>query len=79
MNTDQLKGKWNQIKGNAKQKYGVEMDDEETFSEGKLVIYPSNFKNFKSACKNASGLFLYQRFYLSLLKPLGQDAKLLFI
>tara|TARA_R100001369_G_scaffold92762_1_gene139652 strand:- start:2687 stop:2872 length:186 start_codon:yes stop_codon:yes gene_type:complete len=36
MNSEQLKGKWNQIKGNVKQKYGVEMDDDETFSEGKL-------------------------------------------
>ena len=36
MNSEQLKGKWNQIKGNVKQKYGVEMDDDETVSEGKL-------------------------------------------
>ncbi len=36
MNSEQLKGKWNQIKGNVKQKYGVEMDDDETFSEGKF-------------------------------------------
>ncbi|UAB81146.1 CsbD family protein [Marixanthomonas sp. SCSIO 43207] len=36
MNSEQIKGKWNQIKGNVKQKYGVEMNDDETFSEGKF-------------------------------------------
>ena len=35
MNSEQLKGKWNQVKGNIKQKYGVEMSDEESYSEGK--------------------------------------------
>ena len=28
-------GKWNQIKGNAKQQYGVTFNDDESFSEGK--------------------------------------------
>ncbi|MCH2490856.1 MAG: CsbD family protein [Flavobacteriales bacterium] len=36
MNTQELKGKWNQIKGNAKQEYGVTTDDDATFSEGKF-------------------------------------------
>ena len=36
MNSEQLKGNWNQIKGNVKQKYGVEMNDDETYSEGKF-------------------------------------------
>lgn len=36
MNSEQIKGNWNQIKGNVKQKYGVEMDDDETYSEGKF-------------------------------------------
>ncbi len=35
MNEQELKGKWNQIKGKAKQKYGVNADDDEAFSEGK--------------------------------------------
>tara|TARA_R100001230_G_C5583467_1_gene101704 strand:+ start:478 stop:663 length:186 start_codon:yes stop_codon:yes gene_type:complete len=35
MNTQELKGKWNQIKGNAKQEYGVTTDDDAAFSEGK--------------------------------------------
>lgn len=36
MNTQELKGKWNQIKGNAKQRYGVVADDDEAFTEGKF-------------------------------------------
>ncbi len=35
MNSTELKGKWNQIKGNAKQQYGVSFNDDEAFSEGK--------------------------------------------
>lgn len=35
MNTTELKGKWNQVKGNAKQKYGISFNDDESFSEGK--------------------------------------------
>ncbi|MCT8339977.1 CsbD family protein [Luteirhabdus pelagi] len=35
MNSDQLKGKWKQIKGKAKQEYGIQTDDNEAFSEGK--------------------------------------------
>ena len=35
MNSEELKGKWNQIKGNAKQQYGVTFNDDESFSEGK--------------------------------------------
>lgn len=36
MNTTELKGNWNQIKGNAKQQYGVTFNDDEAFSEGKF-------------------------------------------
>lgn len=36
MNTDLLKGKWNQAKGNFKQKYAQLTDDDLTFSEGKF-------------------------------------------
>ncbi|QNJ99120.1 CsbD family protein [Constantimarinum furrinae] len=35
MNSDQIKGKWNQFKGKMQQKYGIAVDDDETFSEGK--------------------------------------------
>ncbi|MDG3583578.1 MULTISPECIES: CsbD family protein [Galbibacter] len=36
MNTEELKGKWNQIKGKIKQKYGDLTDDDLTFAEGKF-------------------------------------------
>ncbi|SDG49797.1 CsbD family protein [Psychroflexus sediminis] len=36
MNTDVLEGKWNQAKGNFKQKYGQLTDDDLSFSEGKF-------------------------------------------
>ncbi|MDX1461837.1 MAG: CsbD family protein [Marinirhabdus sp.] len=35
MNDTEIKGKWNQIKGNAKQQYGITFNDDEAFSEGK--------------------------------------------
>jgi len=35
MNSDQVKGKWKQIKGKAKQQYGITFNDDEEFSEGK--------------------------------------------
>lgn len=36
MNTDQLKGKWNQVKGKIKQKYADVTDDDLTYAEGKF-------------------------------------------
>ncbi|MBW2961163.1 CsbD family protein [Mesonia aestuariivivens] len=36
MNKMELEGKWNQIKGNFKQKYGNVTDDDVTYSEGKF-------------------------------------------
>jgi uncharacterized protein YjbJ (UPF0337 family) len=36
MNSDQLEGKWNQVKGKFKQKYGNVTDDDTTYSEGKF-------------------------------------------
>ncbi len=36
MNSDQLEGKWKQIKGEFKQKYGKVTDDDTTFYEGKF-------------------------------------------
>lgn len=36
MNSDQLEGKWNQVKGQVKQKYGNLTDDDVTYSEGKF-------------------------------------------
>ena len=36
MNEDQLEGKWKQIKGEYKQKYGRLTDDDTTFAEGKF-------------------------------------------
>ena len=36
MNEDQLEGKWKQVKGNFKQKYGELTDDDVTYSEGKF-------------------------------------------
>lgn len=36
MNNEQLKGKWNQVKGEFKQKYGNVTDDDTTFAEGKF-------------------------------------------
>jgi uncharacterized protein YjbJ (UPF0337 family) len=35
MNTLQLKGTWNEVKGKLKQKYGVLTDDDLLFTEGK--------------------------------------------
>lgn len=36
MNEDQLEGKWKQIKGEFKQKYGELTDDDVTYREGKF-------------------------------------------
>jgi uncharacterized protein YjbJ (UPF0337 family) len=36
MNEDQLEGKWNQVKGQFKQKYGKLTDDDVTYSEGQF-------------------------------------------
>jgi uncharacterized protein YjbJ (UPF0337 family) len=36
MNKEQLEGKWNQVKGEFKQKYGNVTDDDTTFAEGKF-------------------------------------------
>ncbi|MAN29111.1 MULTISPECIES: CsbD family protein [Mesonia] len=36
MNKMELEGKWNQVKGKFKQKYGEVSDDDVTFSEGKF-------------------------------------------
>ncbi len=36
MNKDQVEGKWKQIKGQFKQKYGKLTDDDITYSEGKF-------------------------------------------
>ena len=35
MNEDQFKGKWNQVKGKFKQKYGELTDNDLTYAEGK--------------------------------------------
>lgn len=36
MNQQELEGKWKQVKGNFKQKYGKVTDDDATFAEGKF-------------------------------------------
>jgi uncharacterized protein YjbJ (UPF0337 family) len=36
MNNDELEGKWRQIKGQFKQKYGKVTDDDATYTEGKF-------------------------------------------
>lgn len=36
MNSDELKGKWNQAKGKLKQKYADLTDDDLTYAEGKF-------------------------------------------
>lgn len=36
MNTTELEGKWNQVKGKIKQKYGKLSDDDLSYSEGKF-------------------------------------------
>ncbi|MEH6679942.1 MAG: CsbD family protein [Sediminicola sp.] len=36
MNKDQLEGKWKQIKGDFKQKYGKVTDDDSVYAEGKF-------------------------------------------
>lgn len=36
MNNDQLEGKWKQVRGEFKQKYGRLTDDDVTFAEGKF-------------------------------------------
>ncbi|SHI59992.1 CsbD family protein [Pseudozobellia thermophila] len=36
MNKDELEGKWKQVKGNFKQKYGSLTDDDTTYAEGKF-------------------------------------------
>ncbi len=39
MNKLELEGKWNQIKGAVKQKYGEWFDNDEVFADGKLDEY----------------------------------------
>ncbi|HLW40940.1 MAG TPA: CsbD family protein [Flavobacterium sp.] len=39
MNKLELEGKWNQIKGAVKQKYGEWFDNDKVFTEGKLEEY----------------------------------------
>ncbi len=36
MNNDQLEGKWKQIRGSFKKKYGKLTDDDTTYTEGKF-------------------------------------------
>ncbi|TQD35433.1 CsbD family protein [Haloflavibacter putidus] len=36
MNDQELEGKWNQVKGKFKQKYGNVTDEDTTYSEGKF-------------------------------------------
>lgn len=36
MNNQELEGKWNQVKGKFKQKYGDVTDEDTTYSEGKF-------------------------------------------
>lgn len=36
MNRDELEGKWKQIKGDFKQKYGSIIDDDSIYAEGKF-------------------------------------------
>ncbi len=36
MNNQELEGKWNQVKGKFKQKYGNVTDEDTTYSEGKF-------------------------------------------
>ena len=36
MNSDQVEGKWKQVKGQFKQKYGKLTDDDVTYGEGKF-------------------------------------------
>jgi len=36
MNSDNLEGKWKQVKGQFKQKYGNLTDDDTTYAEGKF-------------------------------------------
>lgn len=36
MNNQELEGKWKQVKGQFKQKYGKVTDDDTTYSEGKF-------------------------------------------
>jgi uncharacterized protein YjbJ (UPF0337 family) len=36
MNTQELKGNWNQVKGKIKQQYGIATDDDAAFTEGKF-------------------------------------------
>ena len=36
MNSTEFEGKWNQVKGEFKQKYGKMFNDDETFAEGKF-------------------------------------------
>ncbi|WP_338358616.1 CsbD family protein [Yeosuana marina] len=38
MNKEQLEGKWKQIKGKFKQKYGNVTDDDMSFTEGKFDV-----------------------------------------
>lgn len=39
MNKLELEGKWNQVKGAVKQKYGEWFEDDKVFTEGKLDEY----------------------------------------
>lgn len=36
MNSTELEGKWNQVKGDFKQKYGKHFNDDKSFADGKM-------------------------------------------
>lgn len=53
MNTDQLEGKWKQVKGKFKQKYGEVTDDDLAYSEGKFDEMLGNIQEKTGKSKEA--------------------------
>jgi len=53
MNNEQLEGKWNQVKGKFKQKYGEVTDDDLTYSEGKFDEMLGNIQEKTGKSKEA--------------------------
>lgn len=53
MNNQELEGKWKQVKGQFKQKYGKVTDDDTTYSEGKFDEMLGNLQEKTGKSKEA--------------------------
>ena len=53
MNSKEAEGKWNKIKGQAKQQYGITFNDDETYGEGTLDKLVGNIQESTGKAKEA--------------------------